>query len=190
MKKKFREWLAGVGLAFPTAFSPYWRALPVGRMKLLLAGTFLIGSAAGFAFDLMQLSAPTAGRGLFWPVLAGAAATAILLAVIKRMRLIPLLYVLMIVIAWLGYQASHVSAPLPVPETLGRRVFFDAIGIWVGIGLGSRLLTVFAGTEGLVNPSLGLTTSKSRPRRRDCRTEPSVAECSTIQATNGKTPGR
>src|SRR6266498_3939147 len=40
------------------------------------------------------------------------------------------------------------------------------------------------------NPSLGLTTSKSRPRRRDCRTEPSVGECSTIQATNGKKRGR
>jgi hypothetical protein len=53
-------------------------------MKMLLAGTFFIASAMGFAFDLMQLNSPPVGRGLFWPVLAGAAATAVLLAVIKR----------------------------------------------------------------------------------------------------------
>jgi hypothetical protein len=75
MQRMFRTWLAGVGSAWPTAYSPYWRALPVGRMKMLLAGTFLIASAVGFALDLMQLKAPPAGRGLFWPFLAGAAAT-------------------------------------------------------------------------------------------------------------------
>lgn len=151
MKKKFRTWLADVGSAFPSAFSPYWRTLPVRRMKMLLAGTFIIASAAGFAFDLTQLNVPAAGRGFFWPVLFGAAATAFLLAVIKRVRLIPLLYVLLIAIGWLGYRASHVSAPLPVPDQLDHRVLFDAIGIWVGIALGSRLLTVFAGTEGLAS---------------------------------------
>lgn len=118
---------------------------------MLLAGTFLIASAAGFAFDLMQLNAPRVSGGLFWPVLAGASATAVLVAVIKRVRLIPLLYVLVVAIGWLGYRASHVSTPLPVPDALRQRVLFDAIGIWVGIGLGSRLLTLFAGTEGLVS---------------------------------------
>lgn len=110
MQRMFRTWLAGVGSAWPTAYSPYWRALPVGRMKMLLAGTFLIASAVGFALDLMQLKAPPAGRGLFWPFLAGAAATAVLLAVIKRVRLIPLLYVLTAAIAWVGYRASQASA--------------------------------------------------------------------------------
>ena len=150
MKGKFRLWLAGIGPAFPTAFSPYWRALPLRRMKVLLAGTFISASAVGFAVDLMQLNAPSAGRGFFWPILAGAASTAILLAVIKRVRLIPLLYVLLGAIGWLGYRASHSSTALPVPDALGRRVLFDSIGISVGIGLGSRLLTLFAGTEGLV----------------------------------------
>ena len=116
MQRKFRTWLGSVGSAWPTAYSPYWRALPVGRMKMLLAGTFFIASAMGFAFDLMQLNSPSVGRGLFWPVLAGTAATAVLLAVIKRMRLIPLLYVLMVAIGWLGYQASHASTRLLVPD--------------------------------------------------------------------------
>ena len=44
-------------------------------------------------------------------------------------------------------------------------------------------------TAVLLNPSLGLITSKPRPRGRDCRTEPLVGECSTNQATNGKKRG-
>lgn len=150
MKTSFRRWFASVGSAFPSAFSPYWRALPIRRMKMLLAGTFFVASAVGFAFNLMQLNTSRVGRGLFWPILVGAAATALTVAAIKRVRLIPLLYVLFATIAWLGYRASHVSAPIQVPDALQRRVLFDAIGICVGIGLGSRLLTLFAGTEGLV----------------------------------------
>jgi len=51
MKKKLRTWLAGVRSAFPTTFSPYWRKVPLGRMKMFLAGYFLVGAAGGFAFD-------------------------------------------------------------------------------------------------------------------------------------------
>ncbi len=154
VKKKLRTWLAGVGSAIPSALSPYWRALPIRRMKTLLAGTFLVASAAGFAADLMQLDAPRVGRGFFWPILAGAAATAVFAAIIKKVRLLPVLYLAAFVIAWLGYRAAHVAPPLPVPHELQRRVLFDAIGIWLGIGLGSRLLTLFAGTEGLVSTRL------------------------------------
>jgi len=57
MKKKLRTWLAGVRSTFPTAFSPYWHKLPLGRMKMFLAGYFFVGAAGGFAFDLLQLNA-------------------------------------------------------------------------------------------------------------------------------------
>ena len=46
MKKKLRTWLAGASSAFPTAFSPYLRVLPLGRMKMFLAGYFFVGAAA------------------------------------------------------------------------------------------------------------------------------------------------
>ena len=154
MKKKLQAWLAVLGSVFPSALSPYWRALPVRRMKTLLAGTFLVASAAGFAADLFQLDSSRVGRGLFWPILAGTSATALLLATIKKVRLIPVLYVVTLLAAWLGYWAGHLSPPRPVPEVLRRRVVFDAIGIWIGIGLGSRLLTVFAGSQGLVSTRL------------------------------------
>src|SRR5580692_2453316 len=151
MKKKLRTWLAGLSSAFPTAFSPYWRVLPLGRMKMFLAGYFFVGAAGGFAFDLLQLNASRVGGGFFWPVLVGTGATALRAAGIKRVRLVPLLFLLFVVTGWLGYWASHVSTPLPVPVAVRRRVLFDAIGILVGIGFGTRFLLFFAGTEGLAH---------------------------------------
>jgi Stage II sporulation protein E (SpoIIE) len=151
MKKKLRTWLAGVGSAFPTTFSPYWRTLPLGRMKMFMAGYFLVGAAGGFAFDLFQLNASRIGGGFFWPVLAGTGATALRTAAIKRVRLIPLLFLLFLLTAWLGYWASHVSTPLPVPVAVHRRVLFDAIGILLGIAFGIRFLLIFAGTEGVAS---------------------------------------
>jgi len=149
MKNWHHKWISGLGSAFPHAFSPYWRTLPIARMKLYLAGSFLIASAAGFCFDLLQLNAPRLGRGLYWPILTGATATAILAAIIKKIRLTPFLYLLACGLGWFGYHASHGSAPSPIPEALHRRVVFDVVGILVSMSLGSRLLTLFAGTEGL-----------------------------------------
>jgi sigma-B regulation protein RsbU (phosphoserine phosphatase) len=151
MKEKLRTWLSGARSAYPAAFSPYWRVLPLWRMKTFLAGYFFIGAAGGFAFDLLQLNASRVGGGLFWPVLVGTGAATLRAAGIKRVRLIPLLFLLVMVAALLGYRSSHVSLPLPVPVAAHRRVLFDAIGILVGIGFGLRFLLFFAGTEGLAS---------------------------------------
>ncbi len=151
MKKKLRTWLAGASSAFPTVFSPYWRVLPLGRMKMFLAGYFFVGAAGGFAFDLLQLNASRVGGGFFWPVLVGTGAAALRAAAIKRVRAIPLLFLLVVLMASLGYWASHFSVPLPVPVAVHRRVLFDAIGILVGIGFGVRCLLIFAGTEGVAS---------------------------------------
>ncbi len=151
MKKKLRRWLAGVSSAFPTTFSPYWRVLPLRRMKMFLAGYFFVGAAGGFALDLLQLNASRVGGGFFWPVLVGIGAMTLRTAVIKNVRLVPLLFLLVGVGAWLGYWASHVSTPFPVPVAVHRRVLFDAIGILVGISFGARFLLYFAGTEGVAS---------------------------------------
>ena len=151
MKKNLRRWLAGVSSAFPTTFSPYWRVLPLRRMKMFLAGYFFVGAAGGFAFDLLQLKAARVGGGFFWPVLVGTGATALRAAAIKRVRLVPLLFLLFVVTGWLGYRALPVSTPIPVPVAVYRRVLFDAIGILAGIGFGTRFLMFFAGTEGLAS---------------------------------------
>ncbi|MFZ0303282.1 MAG: PP2C family protein-serine/threonine phosphatase [Terracidiphilus sp.] len=150
MKRKLRALLAGVSSALPTTFSPYWRTLPLGRMKMFMAGYFFIGAAGGFALDLLQLNASRVAGGFFWPVLVGAGAMTLRTAAIKSVRLVPLLFLLVGVIAWLGYWASHVS-PLSVPVAVHRRVLFDAIGILVSISLGARFLLYFAGTEGVAS---------------------------------------
>jgi hypothetical protein len=151
MKKKLRTWLAGVGSAFPSNFSPYWRVLPLRRMKMFLVGYFFVGAAGGFTFDLLQLNASRVGGGFFWPVLVGTGAAALRAAGIKRVRVVPLLLLLVVLTAWLGYWASHVSTPLPVPVAVHRRVLFDAIGIFFGISLGTRFLLFFAGSEGVAS---------------------------------------
>jgi len=149
MKMNLRMWLTGMRSGFPTAFSPYWRVLPLRRLKTFLAGYFFIGAAGGFAFDLLQLNASRIGGGLFWPVLVGIGAAAGRVAAIKRARLVPLVLLLVVLAGWLGYWASHISLPSPAPVALHRRVLLDAIGILVGIAFGARLLLLFAGTEGL-----------------------------------------
>jgi hypothetical protein len=151
MKKKLSTWLAGVRSAFPAAYSPYWHVLPLGRMKTLMAGYFCIGAAGGFALDLLQLNASRIGGGFFWPVLVGTGATALRVAGIKRVRLVPLLFLLVVVTGWLGYWDAHLLPPLPVPVAVHRRVLFDAIAILVGIAFGTRFLLFFAGTEGVAS---------------------------------------
>jgi serine phosphatase RsbU (regulator of sigma subunit) len=137
------------------------------RMTRLLAGAFFTASIAGFAADLMQLDSRTLGRGLFWPVLFGATATALLVARIKRARLIPWVILLAVAITWLaypdrfvwfrwlwqvfGWKPSAVSSSLPLPPALKQRVLFDAIGIWFSASLGLRLLLSFVTREGLAN---------------------------------------
>lgn len=151
MEKKLKKLWAGLSSAYPSAASPYWRALPVMRMKRLLLGTFFSGSVAGFAANLMQLDAPALGRGFFWPVFIGAVLTSILVARIRKVRLLPLLAVLIAATVWLANRASRNSTPLPIPRAIKEQVIFDAVGIWLGVALGSRLLLSFLTTEGLAN---------------------------------------
>lgn len=85
--------------AFPSATSPYWWALPLRRMKSLLAGAFFITAVAGFAADLLQLNVQPLGRGFFWPAFFGAGAAVGLVATIKRVRSPVLIF---IVVCWIG----------------------------------------------------------------------------------------
>jgi hypothetical protein len=149
MDNRFRKLWAAFGSAFPTAFSPYWRALPLRRMRKFLVGTFFTGSAIGFTADLLQLDYRRLGRGFFWPILGGVFVASLALAAIKRMRLILPLYLVVALLAGLGYSAIAGSASSLVPDAVRRRVVFDAVGIFLCAGLGYRLLVSFATTEGL-----------------------------------------
>jgi hypothetical protein len=126
-------------------------------MKSLLAGTFFVTAVAGFAADLAQLNVRPLGRGLFWPVLFGAAAVGALISSIKRVRPVFLIFIVILVpwlagglsglgwmgLGWLAYPISLLATPWPVPQSLKSRVLFDAIGTLIAGGFGFRLLLSF-----------------------------------------------
>src|SRR5215831_15697220 len=68
MNKELQKWSDALKSAFPNAFSPYWRDVPVRRMTKLLTACFLIAAAMGFVADLLQIKAPPLAHGFFWPV--------------------------------------------------------------------------------------------------------------------------
>lgn len=152
-----------LSFAFPSAASPYWRALPLRRMKSLLVGMFFTSAVVGFAADLMQLNVPPLGRGFFWPAVIGAGAVGALVANIKKVHSIILILIVFFWIAgglvglgWLGlgwftYTISFLVTPWSIPQAMKARVLFDAIGIWISGGLGFRLLLSFVTHEGLAN---------------------------------------
>lgn len=163
MKKKIQQWLGAWNTAYPTASSPYWRTMPMRRMKRLLAGVFFSASVAGFAFNLLQLPLPLLGRGFFWPLILGGSATGLLLT---RVRRIPYFMIFMVVLFWLvgalsglgwygegwvTYPISLFVAPSPIPQTMRLRILFDAVGIWFSATLGFRLLLSFVTTEGVAS---------------------------------------
>ena len=169
MNKRLEQWEANLRSAFPSASNPYWRALPVRRMKSLLAGTFFVTAVAGFAADLLQLNVQPLGRGFFWPALFGAGAVAVLVASINRVR--PLFLICVVIFAmyaaiwiagglsglgwrglgWITDSISLIFAPWPMPKAMKARIVFDAIGITISGGLGFRLLLSFVTHEGLAN---------------------------------------
>jgi serine phosphatase RsbU (regulator of sigma subunit) len=151
MKKWLHKWQAALGSGYPSAFSPYWRTLPIRNLTKLLMGTFFTAAGIGFAVDLLQLNHPRLGHGFFWPIFGGAMAAGLSAARIKKFRLALPLWLVMVAIGGLAYRAAHASRLLPLPDALHQRVVFDAVGIWLGTGLGFRLLLSFVTTQGLEN---------------------------------------
>jgi serine phosphatase RsbU (regulator of sigma subunit) len=145
------KWLAGFRAAYPSAASPYWRALPMRRMGKLIGGTFFTTVALGFTFDLLQLNAHSLGRGFFWPIFLGGAGASVFLARIKFPRLVLPLLLLVCTIGWLAGRHAYDATSLQVPVALKKRVIFDCLGIYLGAGLSFRLLLSFVGIEGLQN---------------------------------------
>src|SRR5260370_30759255 len=126
------KWLAGFRAAYPSAASPYWRALPMRRMGKLIGGTFFPTVALGFTADLLQLNARSLGRGFFWPIFIGGAGASIFLARIKFPRLVLPLLLLICTIGWLARHHAHNATSLQVPLALKTRVIFDCLHISPG----------------------------------------------------------
>lgn len=151
MSNWLHKWLAGWGTAYPRASMSYWRNMPLGRMKKLLAAAFFTVSVLGFVLDLLLLDRPHLGRGLVWPLLLGAGAAGTLAARIKRTGLYPLIQVTLTAVGCLAFIFPYISARQPIPDALKQRVAFDAIAILICTMLSYRLLQSFLSYEGLAS---------------------------------------
>jgi serine phosphatase RsbU (regulator of sigma subunit) len=149
MKKWLRKWQTGLGSLYPSASSPYWHALPIWHLTKPLMGTFFIAAGVSFAVDLLQLHHPPLGHGFFWPIFGGTMAAGLAAARIKKFRLVFPLWLLMVGLGALAFRADHISRIQSLPDALYKRVVIDAAGIWLGAGIGYRLLLSFITSEGL-----------------------------------------
>ena len=120
-------------------------------VRKLLASAFITFGSLGFAIDLLLLNYQSLGQGFFWPLFSGTLGTALSAARIKRIRLLPVLLLIMVAGLWLGVRVSYSFPALPDVAALKRRVVFDAIGILAGAIIGYRLLVDFILFEGLAN---------------------------------------
>jgi serine phosphatase RsbU (regulator of sigma subunit) len=189
MRERLQELVADLGSAFPSAFSPYWRTLPMRRMKKLLTAAFFTFSVIGFVIDLLLLDGQRLGRGFFWPVFTGAMATGLLAARVKRIRLFPFLFLIAAAVGWGAIRVSRGSTPAPVPATLKSRVLFDAVGILIGAGTGYRLLISFITTEGREN--VRMETELSLAHDIQATLVPTVSfQTSRFEAYGKSVPGR
>jgi len=162
MNSWLHKWLEGLGTAYPSASSSYWRTMPLARMKKLLAAAFFTVSVLGFVFDLLLLNHPHLGRGLVWPLLMGAMAAGTLAARIKRTRLYPPIHLILLAVTCLAFILPYTSARLPVPEALKQRVAFDAVAILLCTGLSYRLLQSFLSHEGVASVRMQTELSLAR----------------------------
>lgn len=148
MNNGIHKWWKGLLSAYPSGLSPYWRRLPLRRMKMALLAVFFIAAGVGFVGDLLLLNHPPLAHGFFWPLFGGGVAAIVFATRIKRVRLALPLFLLIVILAWIAYRATSAQA-LGLPDTLRRRVVFDSVGIWLSVGVGFRLLLSFVTNQGL-----------------------------------------
>lgn len=148
MSNGLDQWRAGLFAAYPSASSPYWRALPLRRMKKLLLGAFLTSAGVGFAFNLLQINHPPLAHGFFWPAFGGTLAVLVFATRIKRPRLAITIWLLAMALGVFVYSATGASE-VSLPDGIYRRVAFYAIGTFLAVGVGYRFLMSFVTTEGL-----------------------------------------
>jgi serine phosphatase RsbU (regulator of sigma subunit) len=149
MKKWLHKWWTRLGWGYPSASSRYWRTVPLGHLTTSLMGTFFIAAGVGFAIDLLQLDHPPLWHGFFWPIFGGTMAAGLAAARIKKLRLAFPLWLFAIGLGVLAFKVAHISRALPLPDGLYRRVAIDAAGMWLGAGLGYRLLLSLITSQGL-----------------------------------------
>ena len=102
MKKRLHKWLGGLGTAYPSASSSYWRTMPLGRMKSFWPPPFSPYPWLASSSIYLSLNHAQMGRGLVWPLLMGAMAAGTLAARIKRTHLYAPIWLILVAVVCLA----------------------------------------------------------------------------------------
>jgi hypothetical protein len=148
LKKWFEKAMEALRTTHPSVSNPYWRELPLRRTGRLLVGTFLLASVGGFGANLTMLDHPSPLDDLLWPLLIASFATGILLIRLRKPRWVIPAFLLAAGLFWL---VGRLQFLLPVPAqpwSMRQALLFNAFGIWIGAGVGSRVIMSFLSTEG------------------------------------------
>jgi len=154
MGKRISAVIEGLRTTYPSASNPYWRSLPLRKMRRLLVGTFLLASVAGFAANLTMLDHRAILYGFFWPVLIACVATSIFVIRLRSVRWMILAFPVAVGIFLLAGRLQSRPQELPdfrASRNLHRRLLFNAFGIWLSAALGSRVIISFLSTTGVAN---------------------------------------
>jgi hypothetical protein len=149
MKTRISTLIEALRTMNPSGSNPYWRSLPIRRMKRLLLGTFLLASVIGFATNLTLLDRRPLLHGFFFPLAIACVATCILVIRLTKPRWVLLVILLATALLWSAAQAQSRAPALPQPRNMRADLVFNAFGIWIGAALGTRLIMSFLTTEGV-----------------------------------------
>jgi hypothetical protein len=149
MKTRISTLIEALRTMNPSGSNPYWRSVPIRRMKRLLVGTFLLGAIAGFAVNLTMIDTRPIFRGLFWPLIIGCVAVCILVVRLIKPRWVLLAILLATALFWFAARIQSRAPAFPQPRNVRSELLFNAVGIWIGTALGTRLIMSFLTTEGV-----------------------------------------
>lgn len=149
-KKLLEAWRSG----YPSASNPYWRSLPLRKMKRLLAGAFLLAGVVGFATNLILLDRPALLGGFLWPLLMAGISTLLVIIRLRRPAWVPVAFPLAILIFALVTWTVGLAPPLaPIHSwtDLHGPLLFNGLGICFGVAFGLRLIMSFLSTQGVAS---------------------------------------
>ena len=151
---KTKQLLEALLSSGPSASNPYWRSLPLRRMKRLLGGAFLLAAVVGFATNLILLDRRPMLGGFLWPVLMAGVSTLIVIIRLRRPAWVRVAFPLAILVFILVTIAQGREPELPVIHSWGDLrgpLLFNGLGICFGVAFGLRLIMSFLSTQGVAS---------------------------------------
>lgn len=152
---------------------PYFRTLPLEKLRDLFLAFFFSWSVFGFLIHLLMLNSfPSRSAGLYWAVFAGGLAVLYFLVTLKDARFIPVLGLLQAAL-FIAYLSPSFSWGV-----LNQRISVDVVGIGIVTLLGFNFFGSFINTSGL--EQVKIQTELAVAQTMQATLVPSI-ECRTMR---------